>query len=74
MQLMMEFMPKDASTTEESMFMNDDGAVYVTHVFPPRMNDMDLYNELHLDIKLDRHVEFREMAERTSDLAHYCQL
>ena len=32
---MMEFLPKDASTSEDSMFLQDEGAVTVMSVFPP---------------------------------------
>lgn len=48
MNFMMEFMPKDASTTEDSMFMSDDEAVQVLHVFPASGHSMNLAMELNL--------------------------
>ena len=35
---------------------------------------MPLSRELSLMIRLDKAVDFRDVAERTSDLAHFCQL
>ena len=75
--VMMEFIPKDASyTEEEGLLMQDDAnqVIQVMNVFPPARQAMKLGDNLKLRIHLDRFVDFRDMASRTNDMAHLCQL
>ena len=74
MDFMMEFMPRDANVNEESMFVQSDGPVQVLGVYPPSQDSMILARPLQINIKLDRHVDFRSIAQRTSEMAHMCQL
>lgn len=74
MDFMMEFMPRDANVNEESLFVQSDGPVQVLGVYPPHLDSMILARPLQINIKLDRHVDFRSIAQRTSEMAHMCQL
>jgi hypothetical protein len=56
MDFMMEFMPKDASVNEETMFMQTDSAVKVLSVFPPMRQNMSLGDPLKIDMRFDRPV------------------
>jgi hypothetical protein len=74
MDFMMEFMPKDASVSEEEMFVKTDGPIQIMGVFPPSKDDLTLGRSLAINLRFDRHVEYRDMVHRTSDLARLCQL